>query len=115
MINHHSRTRTGIMDNIIKRISDIEAAASAILDEANIRKKNFAQEMSEKTISFDRELETATANEIAKLRSRMEIEMKEKLAKQKEHAAFIQATIEQEYDEHHTVYVERLFRALLEE
>ena len=33
------------MDTVIDKLSEIEAAAQAITDEANVRKKAFAQEM----------------------------------------------------------------------
>lgn len=48
------------MDTVIKQISEIEAAASAVMEEANARKKAFAQEMEEKTAAFDREMDAQT-------------------------------------------------------
>lgn len=37
------------MDTVIDKLSEIEAAAQAITDEANARKKAFAQEMDRST------------------------------------------------------------------
>ena len=40
------------MDTVINRLSEIEAAAGAIVEEANARKKAFAEEMDAKTAAF---------------------------------------------------------------
>ena len=103
------------MDTVIKQISEIEAAASAVMDEANARKKAFAREMEEKTAAFDRELDARTEERIAELRARMEVEMNSKLSKQKDDARLLLARMEQNYKEHHTQYVKQLFQSLIEE
>ena len=41
------------MDTVIKRISEIEQSAVAVMDDAAARKKAFAAEMEEKTRRFD--------------------------------------------------------------
>lgn len=103
------------MDTVIKQISEIEAAASAVMEEANARKKAFAQEMEEKTAAFDREMDAQTEKRIADLRARMEIEMNSKLSKQKTDAKHLLARMEDNYKEHHTNYVKQLFQSLIEE
>ena len=40
------------MDTVINRLSEIEAAAGAIVEEANARKKAFVEEMDVKTAAF---------------------------------------------------------------
>ena len=45
------------MDTVINRLSEIEAAAGAIVEEANVRKKAFAEEMDAKTAEFDKSSE----------------------------------------------------------
>ena len=52
------------MDTVIKRISEIEQSAVAVMDDAAARKKAFAAEMEEKTRRFDQ-----TADEEASKRS----------------------------------------------
>lgn len=102
------------MDTVIKQISEVESAASAIMDHANAQKTIIAQEMAEKTASFDRQIDIETEEKIAGLRSRMEIEMNKKLAHQKELAASILAAMEQNYKEQHIAYVDKLLLALTE-
>ena len=49
--------RRRAMDTVINRLSEIEAAAGAIVEEANARKKAFAEEMDAKTAAFDKSME----------------------------------------------------------
>lgn len=103
------------MDTVINKISEVESAASAIMDEANNQKKAFADSMNDKTLAFDRDLETETDKKLEALRTKMELEMKAKLAEQKEFAEHFMMKLEQNYDECHSQYVDRLFQELLEE
>ncbi len=48
------------MDTVIEKISEIESAATAIMEDANERKKAFAKEMEERTAVFDAQLEAET-------------------------------------------------------
>mgnify|MGYP000618698187 FL=1 len=41
------------MDKVIKKILEIEATASSVMDDANKRKQAFAKEMEEKTAEFE--------------------------------------------------------------
>lgn len=103
------------MDTVIKQISEIEAAASAVMDDANARKKAFAKEMEERTAAFDQDMDARTEQRINDLRARMEIEMDSKLSKQKSNSQKLLELMEQNYEEHHSEYVKKLFRSLIEE
>lgn len=102
------------MDTVIKQISEIEAAASRVMEDANARKKAFAQEMEDQTAAFDRELDAQTNQQISDLRARMEVEMNSKLSKQKSDAEAILARMEKNYKEHHVEYARQLFQSLIE-
>ena len=103
------------MDTVIKQISDIETAASSVMEDANARKKAFAQEMADKTAAFDRELDASTGKKIDDLRARMEIEMNSKLSKQKTDAENMLAQMEKNYEDHHGDYAKKLFQSLIGE
>ena len=51
------------MDTVINRLSEIEAAAGAIVEEANARKKAFAEEMDAKTAAFDKSMDCRDSGE----------------------------------------------------
>ena len=99
------------MDKVIKKISEIEATASSVMDDANKRKQAFAKEMEEKTAEFDRNLDAQTEKKINEL----EIEMNSKLSKQKSDAAAFLAQMQTNYDNHHRTYVQKLFEQLVKE
>ena len=69
------------MDTVINRLSEIEAAAGAIVEEANARKKAFAEEMDAKTAAFDKSMEQETARRIAEIQEKMEADMNGLLAR----------------------------------
>lgn len=103
------------MDKVIEKISDIESAATSIMDNANERKKAYAQEMEGRTAAFDHDLETQTNKKIEALRKDMEIEMNHQLEKQRNDSLRIQTALEAHYEEHHHRYVENLFQAMIKE
>lgn len=103
------------MDSVIEKISEIEAAAAAIMDEANEQKKDIALKMQEKTAGFDTQLEDETKEEISRLRAAMEIEMRERLKAQQEDCKNILLAMEQKYQEHHADYVKELFKKMVKE
>ena len=85
------------MDTVINRLSEIEAAAGAIVEEANARKKAFAEEMDAKTAAFDKSMEQETARRIAEIQEKMEAEMNGLL----------------NYIRHHEEYAEALFQKMI--
>lgn len=103
------------MDTVIDKISEIEAAAGAIMDEANVRKKAFAGEMEQKTAAFDEELESETALRIHKVQESMEADMNRKLEQQKADAMALIRQIEENYEKEHETYAEALFKAMIKE
>ena len=87
------------MDTVIKRISEIEQSAVAVMDDAAARKKAFAAEMEEKT----------------RLRREMETRMNLELSGQKAEAEKQLAQMEKNYELHHEAYVKKLFQELIKE
>lgn len=103
------------MDKIIDRLSDIEKAAGAVMDDAGARKKALAKEMEEKTAAFDRELEQKTAERILGIQKQMEQEMQEELDKQAADARVMIDRLEENYEKQHEMYAESLFRSMIKE
>lgn len=103
------------MDTVIEKISEIESAAASIMNDANERKKAFAKEMEERTAAFDSQLEGETNKKIESLQADMEINMNDRLEKQRKDSQRILEAMEQRYEEHHTQYVEELFNTMIKE
>lgn len=101
------------MDTVINRLSEIEAAAGAIVEEANVRKKAFAGEMDAKTAAFDKNLEQETARRIAEIQEKMEADMNGLLAKQKAESEALLKELEDNYNRRHEEYAEALFQKMI--
>nr|WP_024837846.1 hypothetical protein [Clostridium sp. 12(A)] len=103
------------MDKVIEKISDIESAATSIMDNANERKKAFAKEMEDRTAAFDSDLEVKTNKKIEALRNQLEVEMNRQLEKQLSDSKRILTTLETHFEEQHSQYVEDLFQTMIKE
>lgn len=103
------------MDTVIEKISEIESAATSIMDNANERKKAFAKDMEERTAAFDAQLEAETNKKIEELRAVMEINMNNRLEKQRSDSLKFLRAMEKRYEDHHTQYVENLFNTMIKE
>ena len=103
------------MDTVIKRISEIEQSAVAVMDDAAARKKAFAAEMEEKTRRFDQTADEETEKKLQSLRREMETRMNLELSGQKAEAEKQLAQMEKKYELHHEAYVKKLFQELIKE
>lgn len=103
------------MDTVIEKISEIESAATSIMNEANEQKKAFAKEMEDRTAEFDAQLEAETNKRIESLRASMEIIMNNRLEKQRIDSKRVLDAMERRYKEHHNQYVEELFYNMIKE
>lgn len=103
------------MDKLIKKISEIEEAASAVMDSMNDRKTDYAEEIKEKTADFDRQLDEATAKQLDELRQRMKAEMQKKLEDQKAAGQKILNGLEETYQKNHTELAASLFQQMIKE
>ena len=103
------------MDTVIKRISEIEQSAVAVMDDAAARKKAFAAEMEEKTRRFDQTADEETEKKLQSLRREMETRMNLELSGQKAEAETQLAKKKKNYELHHEAYVKKLFQELIKE
>jgi hypothetical protein len=103
------------MDTVIKRISEIEQSAVAVMDDAAARKKAFAAEMEEKTRRFDQTADEETEKKLQSLRREMETRMNLELSGQKAEAEKQLVQMEKNYELHHEAYVKKLFQELIKE
>lgn len=103
------------MDNLINKISEIEAAASSVLENMDERKAAFAAEIKEKTAAFDAGLEQETEEAIHQLREQMEAEMKERLARQKADGTKALSKLDEIYKSSHAALAADLFHQMTKE
>ena len=101
------------MDNLISKISEIESAASAIMDSANEKKQQLAADMAAKTAAFDEELEKETSEELERLRSSMKQELEKQLEAERASTDALIVRLQESYDKHHVKYVQELFEQMV--
>ena len=103
------------MNNIISKISEIESAASSIMDNANLQKQTLSKDMEQRIKSFDDQLEAETNKKIQAMRSEMELEMQKQLDLQKQNTDRTIALLDQLYKKNHMQYVDQLFQDMIKE
>ncbi|MCI8950536.1 MAG: ATPase [Lachnospiraceae bacterium] len=103
------------MEHLIHKISEIEAAASSILDGMDERKGEIAAQMREETVRFDAELEQETADRINQLHCQKEQELKEKQEQQKAKEEQILSKLDETYQQNHSSLAAQLFSRIIKE
>lgn len=103
------------MNTIIEKLSHIESQSTAVMDDANEKKKAFAKEIASRTSLFDQELERATEQRIQALRQEKENELEHKLKTQQQKATQLLDIMEHNYHTYHGDYVNTLFESLIKE
>ena len=103
------------MDTLIKKISEIEEAASSVMDSLNDRKADYAAEMKEKTAAFDRQLDEATAKQLDEQRQRMKAEMPKQLDAQIHAGQKALDELEEIYQQSHAELAASCFQQMIKE
>lgn len=97
------------MEDIISKLAEIEAAASHIMEDVSEQKKQLAQEYETAIREFDLAMDQEMQEKTRKIRDELEIDMKEKLDKQKSDAQKILSQMETYYKECHTELVKQVY------
>lgn len=102
------------MDSIVKKLSEIESAASAIVDHAEAQKEVLEREYREKRTHFDEELEAKTSAEIQKIRDELERTTQKLLDSQSGANDDSILALQKEYKEKHTQYAQDILKRITE-
>lgn len=109
---YRSQEVIAIMDTVLGKLSEIEAAAKQILDNANSQKENLSKKMEQKTILFDKELEQSTARTLASMQEETAASIQEQLVKLQADADEVLHALEQDYNKNHTIYANNILLKL---
>lgn len=102
------------MDSIVKKLSEIESAASAIVEHAEAQKEALDHEYRKKRQVFDEELEAKTSGKIQQIRDELERNTKALLDSQSGANSDSIAALEKEYAERHTQYAQDILKHITE-
>ena len=96
------------MDSIINKLTEIEFAASAIVQHAEDEK------FDKKRMDFDKELEADTQRQIQEIRDKLESETSRILSGQSQESQDELDALQKEYNEKHSDYAHEILRRITE-
>ena len=95
------------MDSIINKLTEIESAASAIVQHAEAEKSALDEK-------FDKKLEADTQRQIQGIRDKLESETSRILSGQSQESQDELDALQKEYDEKHSDYAHEILRRITE-
>lgn len=102
------------MDSIINKLTEIEDAASAIVEHADSQKEALNKEYDEKRKAFDEELEKQTQARLSAIREELEKNTSGILDSQNDASTETIRALQKEYEEKHTEYAHEILRRITE-
>ena len=99
------------MDSIINKLTEIESAASAIVQHAEAEKSALDEKFDKKRMDFDKELEADTQRQIQGIRDKLEAETSRILSGQSQDEL---NALQKEYNEKHSDYAHEILRRITE-
>ena len=98
------------MESIINKLTEIESAASAIAEHAELQKSVLDKEYEEKRKQFDLDLEQETQAHLQKIREALEADTQTLLDQQAESNDSCVLALKKEYESRHTLYAQEIFK-----
>lgn len=102
------------MESIVKKLSEIEQAAAAIVANAEAQKSILDKEYHEKTKQFDDELESKTQARIKEIKDEHERNLSQLLDEQSGTNTNSIEELKKEYVENHSKYAQDILRRITE-
>ena len=103
------------MEQVLKRLYEIETAADAIMQKADEQKKQMAKAMEEKTAAFDQKTQEETAETIAQKKEELMEQIQKELDAQHSETERLLAAIEEDYQKNHTQLAKQILQSLIQE
>ena len=102
------------MESIINKLTEIESAASAIAEHAELQKSVLDKEYEEKRKQFDLELEQKTQAQLQKIRESLEADTQSLLNRQADSNDSCVLALQQAYENRHTFYAQEILKRITE-
>lgn len=102
------------MDDIIKRLAEIEATAEAIVDNAEKQKFEVEKELQDRRDEFDRNLDAETQKTLDGIREEGRKKMDEALREERAKNHSMIDSLEEDFAKHHADYAKDVLKQILE-
>ena len=99
------------MDHIVKKLSEIEHAAEAVVEHAELEKSELEERIQNERNQFEKQLEDHTQKELNDIHKGLNRQMDEILARQNQTAI---EELKKDFEEKHTAYAEKIVRRIIE-
>ena len=101
------------VDDVIGKLSEIEATAERILEATDLQKKKLTDDMEERTRQFDEELSKETEEALKQVQVKLNREKDEELKRQREETDELLKAMQQKYDKEHGVWADRILQSIV--
>lgn len=101
-----------MMNEVIDKLSEIEAAAVKIIDNANAKKEEASKKLERDILSFDKELDQQADAQINQMKEKMEIEIQKELNLLHSETQKDLEDLQQEYEKNHTILARGILNIL---
>ena len=101
------------MDEILSKLSEIETAASRIMESAEMQKKALDQQHESRIAEFDRQVEAEAESKVEKLRKELAQSAQKDLNEMKKNAEASLAELEKEYAHNHEKMVSQIYEKII--
>ena len=96
------------MNQIIQRLSEVETAATSIIEEAGAKKKQMAKDQDARIAAFEKQVHEETEKKISEQQALLEAQIDEELKAQKEELEKQLAHMDRIYEESHSAIAKQL-------
>lgn len=96
------------MNQIIQRLSEVETAATSIIEEAGAKKKQMAKDQDARIAAFEKQVHEETEKKISEQQAVLEAQIAQELAAQKEELEKQLAHMDRIYEESHSAIAKQL-------
>jgi hypothetical protein len=103
------------MEKVVNKLSEIEAAAVAIMDNANTMKKEISDNMESKVNEFDKKVDAETAQKLSELIVKLQTETAQELNKLKVCTQQTLVALDDEYNKNHSTLAQKILSAMIRE
>lgn len=102
------------MDHIVKKLSEIEHAAKAVVEHAELEKSELEERIQNERNQFDKKLEDHTQKELNDIHKGLKRQMDEIIARQNRKNETAIEELKKDFEEKHTAYAEKIVRRIIE-
>lgn len=101
------------VDDVIGKLSEIEATAERIMEATDLQKKQLTDDMEKKTGQFDENLSKETEKALKQLQEKLNREKDEELQNQKEETEKALNAMQQKYDKEHGAWANSILQSIV--